>query len=33
VAERLGRALDISNDLGIWTEWMAKEAMRLAISG
>jgi hypothetical protein len=33
VAERLGKALDIANDLGIWTEWMAKEAVRLANSG
>jgi hypothetical protein len=33
VAERLGKALDITNDLGIWTEWMAKEAVRLANSG
>lgn len=32
VAERLGRALDISNHLGIWTEWMAKEAVRLSNS-
>jgi len=32
VGERLGRALDVSNDLGIWTEWMAKEAVRLANS-
>lgn len=33
VMERLGKALDISNDLGIWIEWMVKEAMRLANVG